>query len=265
MSIRLQAKRALALSVRAVRPLRHVPAARVLTFHEVGRHPWALETDRFRAIVREVARDVAVVPLDEILREDPARRPRAAITFDDGYAGCCAGALPWLAGEGLHATLFVPTGLLRDGPTLPPPEARLYPGLALAGWDEVRRLHATGRVAIGAHGTTHRPLPSLSAEDRRAELEESRRAIRERDLGPARHLAYPLGAWDAATVEDARSVGYEAGFTTRHGGLAPGADPLCLPRLDVRRDYEPRDVVAALRGDWDGLALLHRWRERRAR
>jgi peptidoglycan/xylan/chitin deacetylase (PgdA/CDA1 family) len=263
-SAHVAAKRALSVPTLAVRALRRVPRSWILTFHEIGDHPWAVSPDAFRRIVRAVAGEADVVPLPTLARGARGGRRRVAITFDDGYAGAADAALPWLVARRLPATVFLPTGLVRDEPTVPPPASRLYADRPLLGWRDVRRWQATGLVAFGGHGATHRPLTALTAAERREDLRRCRDDLRAHACAAADAIAYPLGAFDAATLDDARAAGFRLGLTTVHGGVRPRTPRLALPRLDVRRGYGPGDVLCALRGDWDGLALAHRLRRRGA-
>jgi peptidoglycan/xylan/chitin deacetylase (PgdA/CDA1 family) len=263
-SAHVAAKRALSVPTLALRWLRRVPRSWILTFHEIGDHPWAVAPDAFRRIVGAVADVADVVRLAALVDEPPKARTRVAITFDDGYAGAAADALPWLVARGLPATVFLPTGLLRDEATVPPPESRLYAGLPLLGWHDVRRWQATGLVAFGGHGSTHRPLPALAPAERREELARCREDLLAHGCAEADTIAYPLGAFDEATLASAREAGFRIGLTTVHGGVGRRTPRLALPRVDVRRGYGPGDVLCAVRGDWDGLALAHRLRRRGA-
>ena len=68
----------------------------------------------FEALLDRLAARRRIVPLIEAVanlgRADAAGI--AALTFDDGYVDFAEAALPILARRGLHATLFVPSGLL---------------------------------------------------------------------------------------------------------------------------------------------------------
>ncbi len=123
----------------------------------------------------------------------------------------------------------------RAGVTADP--ERLMPRLFLDR-SGLRRLAATGVVAIGAHTTTHRRLGDLAPEAQRSELLEPCQAL-ESVLGrPVTTLAYPYGdpaSADATTRALARAAGYRLGFALRPGLVRPDApfDPLDVPRFNV--------------------------------
>jgi peptidoglycan/xylan/chitin deacetylase (PgdA/CDA1 family) len=87
-------------------------------YHRVGPEERDLQRlrvrdDRFDAHVATMRRHADVVPLGEVLA--PSRRPRVAITFDDGYADNLYVAEPILARHGAPATVFVATAVVEAG------------------------------------------------------------------------------------------------------------------------------------------------------
>lgn len=71
-----------------------------------------VRVSEFRQQMAYLKKHYEVVPLADLLRPQPAApgRPRAAVTFDDGYANVYRCALPVLRELGLPATVFVVTG-----------------------------------------------------------------------------------------------------------------------------------------------------------
>jgi len=149
------------------------------------------------------------------------RRP-VVITFDDGTLDFWEHARPVLDRYGFTATLFVVSAHVGGHSTW---DRELgEPDRPLMSWDQLRELHAMG-FEIGSHTHTHRPLPGLSLDEARADLEQSRKRLRE-ELGDSpRFLAYPRGFYDA-----------------RHGRLAreaefAGACAVILRWRDLRRSH----------------------------
>ena len=91
-------------------------------------------------------------------------------------------------------------------------------------------------VEIGSHTVNHPSLAALTTEDRRREILDGKAAL-ERWLGrPVSTFAYPYGGTedvDAATVAEARRVGFAAAFTSVAGRVRTGAVRHAFPRVFV--------------------------------
>ncbi len=130
------------------------------------------------------------------------RDQSVVITFDDGWADNYANALPVLAETGVKATLFVVTGFVgRKG---------------YLDWQQLADMQAEG-ISVQSHTHGHNPLPLLSEEEIRAELEVSKGSIEDRLGTPVDFLSAPHGMLDRRVIRAARSSGYRRGlhFRTR--------------------------------------------------
>ena len=137
----------------------------ILMYHQVGEprpgsalNKWRVGEEDFvwqlDALSRRGYRGIA---LNDLLEAPSSGSRPVVLTFDDGYHGVFAGALPALLARGFKATVFVVADKLGgvndwDGET---------PGEELLSADEIRELHGKG-IEIGSHGATHRPLTRLS-------------------------------------------------------------------------------------------------------
>ncbi len=111
------------------------------------------------------------------------------------------------------------------------------------GWDELAGLAADPLVTIGSHTVSHPFLAKCDAEAVRAELTESRFMIEQKLGVRPEHLAYPVGATDAAGPREfaiAAELGYKTGVTTRAGVIfADHAEHLtALPRISVNGEFQ---------------------------
>jgi len=163
---------------------------------------------RFARQMRYVSRHYDVVDLDSLL-DGPAPgsgRPRAVITFDDGYRNVGRVASPILRRIGLPATLFVPTDFMRHGRGL--------------WWDRLRVMLGATRqstLRFSADGREHR-LPIRTVTERGAALEQLTQALRrlvprQREAvlaGLATSLDVPTGdggaLGTALTVDEVRAL-----------------------------------------------------------
>lgn len=150
------------------------------------------------------------------------------LTFDDGYEDFRTTAWPLLRKHGFTAEVFLVTD--RVGGTADWDRAYGAPA-PLMDWDAIAALHREG-VIFGSHFATHRRCTLLTTGELVEEAARSRGAIEAR-LGSATSVAIPFGTWDERLVRALDWAGYEIGYTTADGVVAPGMRPLTLPRIEV--------------------------------
>ena len=122
LDLRKRTAEALGGSSFAFSVLSRITAPRIITlaFHNVipdhvkprGDTSLHLPISSFLDMVEWLASHFEVVGLDDLLPDGElsGSPPRAAITFDDAYAGAMENALPELISRGLPATVFVVSG-----------------------------------------------------------------------------------------------------------------------------------------------------------
>lgn len=234
-----------------------VPAprpVRVLCYHslsDLGGTPvvedYGTPVPTFRHQLRRLRRaGFHFVSLEEVLRclEGRGGLPRRAVlvTFDDCFADL-AGGVPVLREEEVPAVAFAVSGLVGRHNTWD--VAIGAPPLPLADVDGLLRLAAAG-VTIGAHGRTHRPLPTLDHREMRSETDGAADELEAIGLPRPTVFAYPHGAADAAARRSVAEAGMRAAFTVTPGVVPPRAtDPYGLPRIEVlRRDGDGARFLA---------------------
>lgn len=213
---------------------------RVLTYHRFDatrRDPFAVTPAQFRRQMAYLAASGAAANLAQVMaaaRGDAAGTAGGAlVTIDDGVASVYREALPVLREYRIPAVMFITPSLIgagRGGRA----KAADWPEPFMT-WDEVGRLAEAG-LSIGSHAWTHRSLGGrLTAE---VEDEACRsRAELERRLGrPVSAFAYPFGTradFNAEIAAVLKRCGYTVAFTSQHGPVVAGQDPLQLPRVKV--------------------------------
>lgn len=233
-----------------------------------------------------------VVPLQDVLRNTSrSARPRAAITFDDGYRGAVNVALPELAARGMPATVFIAPGLVGDSTSwwdslADPASGTLTPlvrtqaldalrgeGRAVLAWARERglpimaippygrvvtegELQAAGRlpgITFGAHSWGHPNLTSLSGDGLRQELERPLKWLRERLPGTIPWLAYPYGLWSPAVASATADAGYTGALRIEGGWFTPGLHPCyALPRFNIPAGLSIQGFVLRTSGVFRG-------------
>lgn len=121
-----------------------------------------------------------VVPLAEVLLSARGGRPRAALTFDDAYAGAVTAGVAELAARGLPATFFaVPAFVGADGfwwdALVPPGADALPPAFRAQALDRARGQDAAVRALARRQGLRERPLPPYARPASSEELQAAAR------------------------------------------------------------------------------------------
>lgn len=170
----------------------------------------------------------------------PVDAHAVALTFDDGTSDH-ATAAQVLAREGIPAVFFVTASRLGQRGQLTA--------------TDVRELVSLGHV-VGSHGWNHVPLDTLSSEDRRFELVESRRRLEDVTGAPVRFFAPPGGITPGSLRADLVMAGYVASRSTRWGVYRDPHERYAIPcipttELTMRRGW----VSGAISGEAVPFAL----------
>jgi peptidoglycan/xylan/chitin deacetylase (PgdA/CDA1 family) len=212
----------------------------VLHFHRVTdaipEDGLTVSTRRFRKICHLLRRSFHVVPLAEIFRmlhsKGPIPRRTIAITFDDSYRDNLFAAR-LLAEYHLPACFFVPTGFVdTDAVYEWDKSLARMPHLR---WDDLREMVSLGHE-IGSHSVTHPNMATISVEEARRELVESRKTLEDQLGCRVRWFAYPFGG-NHNFRNDRLPLVYEAGYegcVSGHGGFVyPHLNQSIVPREAV--------------------------------
>jgi peptidoglycan/xylan/chitin deacetylase (PgdA/CDA1 family) len=188
-----------------------------------------------------------------------------AITVDDGWSGFARFAWPQLKASGMPCTLYLTTwyadkgwpvlNVLRrylewhriDLPAETPNAGVEFEQLRraaneqgldlqcedgalfrLSRLDEVHQMVTEG-LDVQLH--THRHRMPMEASALCAELQDNRMAIAQASPGPAVHLCYPSGDYQASQIPHLQSCGVRSATTTRLGLVSRKSDRWQLPRL----------------------------------
>lgn len=253
----------------------------ILAFHNVVPAGEPTASDRslhllqadFAGQLDRLKRTHDVVPLTQLLSGLQGRRPRAALTFDDGCRGLMTVGVEELARRNLPATCFVVPGRL-GGPafwwdrwrdtsdglsasardlalgTLRGEDRLVDDHAETAGWirtnpphhaapateAEIRDAAAYDRLDFGAHSWSHPNLAAIDGDALRNELVQPLRWLADSGLRSNRWLAYPYGLTSPAVTAAAEAAGYD-------GALLIGRHP--PPGLQRGRFTKPRVNIPA--------------------
>ncbi|MEK7208979.1 MAG: polysaccharide deacetylase family protein [Patescibacteria group bacterium] len=259
------------------------PPTAIEKYH--GKH---IPAENFRRQITWLKQHFTIVPLAEVealvLAGVSAKKPLAAITFDDGYQNNFRCAFPILRAANVTATFFLTGDFVdRRQPLWPDQlaylcgddivayarrrqELKTGSGKKITGkkselilganctpltWEEIKIMAGAG-MSFGAHTLTHPILSRLTESEQAREILESKKLI-ESKLGRCPHFAYPNGQpgdWNEATLKILREAGWRTAWTTIPHRLRPGQEqPFLLPRVTIAAyhdDYRFRTLATIL-------------------
>lgn len=229
----------------------------IVMYHGIGGVD-GVDPDDFAVQLELLRSHRRVVSLRELGNrlEDPAASDLAAITFDDGYMDFAEIAVPILRNFELHATLFVPAGLIGRSNVW---DAGMRPTRQIMNARDLRDLD-TDVAEIGGHGFTHCRMAGLTQSALERETADCRRRL-EDTVGRAVELfAYPYGQrddFDIAAEEAVARAGFSLACSTCFGRANHETQRYRLNRVGI--DYVDDLTVVAhkLHGGYDWV----RWKE----
>jgi len=170
------------------------------------------------------------------------------ITFDDGWLDNYIYAFPILRKYNINATIFLATDWIDKASENAVDLNAVIPGhkesfslveqgeghKVLLTWEFAEEMVGSGLVEFHSHTKSHRKCHELSSDELKEELSESKGVMEERFGRPCTSLCWPSGRNNALSMKIARENGYNLLFTTRHGIVEKGSDPLSIDRIAVR-------------------------------
>lgn len=168
------------------------------------------------------------ITMDEALNDIKAgttsvARP-VAITFDDGWENQYRYAFPILQKHNMLATFYIYTNPISKSDNF-------------LTWNQVREMQAAG-MTIGAHSLSHPDFRTLSPDQMRKEVAESRIVLQQMLGRPVLHFATPFG-YDSPELDRlVAEAGYETGRSTYEGAMHDTAQLVHLTGFLVHRDMD---------------------------
>jgi len=182
------------------------------------------------------------------------REKALLITFDDGYLDNFVYAFPLLKKYNTRAAVFTPTGWLDGASEKPidkkgllafkenPPTHREARALvdegsyskAIMDWEMARVMKESGLVEFASHTVSHIECHNLPTKILERELKNSKKRLTEELQTPCEYLCWPRGKFSERAIEVAHEVGYRGCFTTEHGVVTKGDNPMSINRIVVK-------------------------------
>ena len=176
-------------------------------------------------------RFVSIDEACDIIAKGRTDQPFVCLTFDDGYQDNYDIAYPILKQKQVPFAIYVTTGFIDN--SLP---MNWYPDEHLGITTEsLKALDADPLCTIGAHTVSHPKLDTLSPEVQQKEIGQSLQELAILLGHPIHHFSYPHGAYNSDTLAIISRQPFHSSLCAWGGTLRRGANPLTLPRIELRQ------------------------------
>ncbi|UUN78260.1 polysaccharide deacetylase family protein (plasmid) [Escherichia coli] len=237
---------------------RHLP---VLMYHHVSNAPGlvtlSLQTFRnqMQWLYENGWKTISAAEMEFFYCGGKLPRKSVMLTFDDGYLDNWFHVFPVLQEFGLHAHIFLITGLIGEGPVRNPItdggchmfshsqcENKIEQGNAdevMLRWSEVSEMSRSGLVEFHQHTHTHRRWDRLDyVREPYVYLESDillgRERMTEMTGSCSRHLCWPEGYYNSDYIRIAEKLGFTYLYTTERRMNSPTMGPRRIGRISTK-------------------------------
>ena len=199
----------------------------ILCYHDISENNWRFSTSVNEFYKQLIALKAShdIVPMPEMLQKTNMNKPRAVITFDDGYESIYTHAFPIMNKLNLTATVFIlgtPTN--RNLNTLdnnfPMMSHKQILNLISHGWN------------IGYHTATHPKLSSLDSAILTHEIIDTKKMLEKKLSVPISYFAYPMGIYTQKILNVIKQGKYSHAFTINAGASTNNTN-LLINRIPI--------------------------------
>ena len=153
------------------------------------------------------------------------------LTFDDGYQDNYTLAYPLLKRLNVPFAIYVTTGFIDKTAQM-----WWYDKTDVMSWEQIKDLSKDPLCTIGSHTVSHPKLSTLTKEDARKEILDSKQRLEEMLGTPINHFSYPHGDNKESILKVVKEAGFTTGLKAWGGPIRKGDVRLIeLPRIEFRQ------------------------------
>ncbi|MDD1627287.1 MAG: polysaccharide deacetylase family protein [Methylococcaceae bacterium] len=206
----------------------------VLMYHGTpNNHPsskYSIRADRFNAHLRYLKKQGwNTILFRELNTVSVYPKKTVVLTFDDGYADNFEGAFLPLVKNNMKATWFITTdciGKHAHWMGSPSPQTQMLTA------EQILQMEKAG-MEIGSHTCSHPDLTTLSYDQQRDEMMQSKQILEAIIHGKIPSFAYPYGRHNSDSIEAAKDAAYQLACTVRPGDFDSEKNPLLVRRITI--------------------------------
>ena len=226
---------------RKLHNLTHPVQGRILMLHRVVEHrsegenrELEITPDFLKQTIKDYCKQgYRFVSIDEacdIIRRGRTEKPFVCLTFDDGYSDTYDLAYPILKKLNTPFVVYVTTGFADDTASM-----WWYEKTEAMNWEQIKALDNDPLCTIGAHTVTHPKLSTLTKEEIRKEIADSKHRLEEVLGHPVNHFSYPHGDYNTTTLQVVNEAGFTSALKAWGGSIRKGdINLLELPRIELK-------------------------------
>ncbi|GAB3021653.1 polysaccharide deacetylase family protein [Natronobiforma cellulositropha] len=183
--------------------------------------------------------------VDDLYFVERPSEGKVMVQFDGAYETVHSHAYPVLSEYDIDATVFAPTGRIREDPE--------HEGDRLTE-DQLEELYDSGWT-VGSYAAHGLDMTALESREQDEEIEDAVEWLEDHGYGDgARYFSYPSGRYDETTLELVEDH-HELGFAGRYPVTGYVVNPLLCSRMD---DPSPDDARTVLEwtAEYGGITTL---------
>jgi peptidoglycan/xylan/chitin deacetylase (PgdA/CDA1 family) len=191
---------------------------------------YSIRADRFNAHLRYLKKQGwNSVLFRDLCNVSALPEKTVVLTFDDGYADNYEGVFLPLAEHNMKATWFITTDCIgKHAQWMGTPSAQTKMLTA----EQLLQMENAG-MEIGSHTCSHPDLTTLSYQQQRDEMTQSKQILESIIHGEISSFAYPYGRYNSDSISAAKDADYQLACTTCSGWFGSENNPLLVRRITI--------------------------------